>query len=511
MAGSVRATVLGLDYQHRSFWIEACRLFFESPLVQRVALEKKDLRAFDDVVTSYSQPIPDTHGRPIDGDHLQLKFHVSYEREIRGMDLIAPKFINATKVSLLERLAAATAGGVIARRMTLITPHDIDNSDPLRFLISPRSGDINLDPLFDTRANRDMRDLREAWRTALGNPTDDRLREILRHLRIRANVPMYALDDKLAYHLERAGLEPLDLTSMSHRYVGLAQAFITARMWEHDRVALEAVLRREKLWIGRPAPDPDRPKQLGIKSFSPFAYELEDEALVLNLLPFFHGRYTAADVEWDRDLFPSIRDFLVTHVRSGDRYDLHLDTHLSVAFAAGYVLDKADALITPIQRFPNGGRIAWASSGETVEGPLWEPPRTINVGEGPEVALAIEVTHPVAEDVAIYAKRALPAVGEILVMTIAGGPSRTSVRDGDHAHALATSVASDVQASRRAEDRRHRLHVFAAAPGGLMFLIGRAAAPWGPTITYEYDFDRRAPGAYGPAFHLPPDAPTEMP
>ena len=84
--------------------------------------------------------------RLIDGDHQQLKFHTNYEREIHGLDLIQPRFINATKVSLLDRLSAATHGGEIPRRMTLITPAVIDNSDPLRLLISPRTGEINLEP-----------------------------------------------------------------------------------------------------------------------------------------------------------------------------------------------------------------------------------------------------------------------------------------------------------------------------------------------------------------------------
>jgi hypothetical protein len=509
VAGSVRAGVLGWDYQHRQFWIEACRLFVESAVVQRVALEKIELRAFDDVVTAYREPIWDAHNRLIDGDHHQLKFHVSYEREIRGLDLASPKFTNARRVSLLERLAQATAGGEIPRRMTLITPHAIDNSDPLRLLVSPRDGEIILAPLFVADATLAMKQLREGWREAVGNPDDDRLRAILKHLRIRQNVSMDALDAKLGYGLDRAGLAPVMPTSLQHPYVSLAEAFIKGRTLEHDRDQLEAILRKEKLWIDRPVPEPNRPKQIGIKSFSPFAYELEDEALVLNLLWAFHGRYTVADVEWDRDLFPRMREFLVAQVRSGQRYELHLDTHLSIAFAAGYVLDKADAEITPIQRLPNGGRIVWPASGGTVDGPLWEEPRTIDIGAGPATALAIAVTHPVEDDVAIYAKRALPDVGRVIVMTVAGGPSRTSVRDGAHAHALAARLSTEIQAIRRAAERARPVHVFAAAPGALMFLIGRGSAPWGPTITYEYDFDRRAPGAYEPAFHLPPDAVLE--
>ncbi len=509
MAGAVRAGVLGLDYQHRSFWIEACRLFTESQLVRRVALEKAEIRAFDDVVASYGRSIYDAHNRSIDADHLQAKFHVSYDREIRGADLAEPRFINARSKSLLDRVADATRTGEIPRRLTLISPHTINNSDPLRMLVSPRSGEFNLGPLFADDASVAMRTMRESWRSSLGGISDDRLRLILRHLRIQANVSQLDLDSKLEWRLEMAGLELVDLTSLVHRYEALAKSFITGRTLEHDREGLEKILRQEKLWIGRPVANPDQPKPIGIKSFSPYSYELEDEATVLNLLPHFHGREKIADVGWDRDLYPRVRAFLAEQVRSGGRYDLHLDTHLSVAFCAGYTLDKADAPVTPIQRFPNGGRVAWPATGATVAGPLWEAPRMIEIGSGPEVALGIEVTQPVADDVAIYAKREVPAVGKLLVMTISGGPSRTSVRDGAHAHALAASLGAIVHGGRSAATRAHPLHIFGALPGALMFLIGRCSAPWGPTVTYEYEFDRRSPGAYAPAFHLPPDTPEE--
>src|SRR5262245_58618037 len=148
MASSVRAGILGLDYQHRGFWIEACRLFVASPVVEQVGLEKPELRAFDDVVTGYRTQVWDAHGRLIDGDHYQYKFHVNYAREICGRDLTDPRFIHARKYSLLDRLVVATNGGEIPRRLTLVSPHDIDNSDPLRYLISPQNGEMVLDPLF---------------------------------------------------------------------------------------------------------------------------------------------------------------------------------------------------------------------------------------------------------------------------------------------------------------------------------------------------------------------------
>lgn len=507
MAKSVRASLLGHEYQHLLFWIEACRLFIGNPPVGRVGLESGDIRAFDDVVTDYAGTIPDAFLRDISGDHYQCKFHVAYDREIRGLDLADPKLIHAKRESLLERLADATREGSVPRRMTLVSAHRIDRSDPLRLLVSPRDGEILADPLFSPRATKEMVAIRGAWMSATGAQDENALRAVLAHLRIKDGVTMDMMEERLDYKLAAAGLVPVDRTALVHRYGALAETFIAGARYHHDRAALEALLRREGLFVGVPAPNSDGAEQLGIKSFAPFAYDLEDEANVLNLLRFFHGRHKAADVDWNSDVLRELEKFLTSRIKAGARYDLHLDTHLSIAFAAGELTAKAAAQIVPVQRFPKGGRARWTSTGAVVDGPLWEDARTIDLGGGPDTAFAIEVTWPVADDVALYVKRELPEVGRIVVATVAGGPNGRSVRDGDHGHALADTLAEQIRRERGAEARLRPLHLFASAPASLMFLLGRLAVPWGLTVTYEFDFGRE-PGAYAPAFHLPPKTDT---
>jgi hypothetical protein len=504
LASSLRPVVLGHDYQVRTFWIEACRLFYEQPVVRRVSIEHGQLKAFDDVATAYTSAVLDAHDRPVESDHYQNKFHVDYQREIRGDDLAVPRFIGATRYSLLARVAGASGRVTTPHRMTLITPWRVSQTDPLRELVSAVDGEILLHHLFATGASGEMKKLRDRWRAELGDATDAQMVATLEHLRIWDGKSQADLDEKLDRRLDQARLAPINRGAALHPYEALAIQFMrgTARVRHHEHDSLEALLRREKLWIGEPAARPDGPIQLGIKSFAWFAYDLEDEARVLNLVPLFHGRETLEAVDWDLDMVPRLREFLAANIRSGQVYALQFDAHLTIGFAAGYLLDKADAAIVPIQRTPGAGRMAWPPDGRTDTAQLWDDVSWVNVGEGPETAIAIEVTHATFDDTAIYVKRELPRVGRIGRLTIAGGPSRSSVRDGGHAHALADRAGMLIRDLRPAADRGDPLHMFAAAPAALMFLLGRQSVPWGRLTIYEFDPDG-GPGAYQPSFHLP--------
>ena len=235
MANAVRTGPLSRNYQHRYFWIQACRLFHQRNLVQRVAIEKVELRAFDDVSASYGESIYDSHGRQVDGDYFQLKFHVDHAQKIHGLDLAKPKFIGATKYSLLNRLAQATAAGDLPKRMTLVTPWSIDDSDPIRHLVSCADGEMILDPLFDEGATREMKGLREVWRADLGGVSDDQDAS-------NPQAPCYPGQQSVsttwikswAAALSMAGLAPVDGTQLAHPYVALSDGLVTARAYEHE-------------------------------------------------------------------------------------------------------------------------------------------------------------------------------------------------------------------------------------------------------------------------------------
>lgn len=495
---AVRARDLGSNYQDTFFWLEAARLLYRRPAVIGVSLEKPLIRAFDDVVTTYAKPVIDAHGRRINSEHAQLKFHVDNRRLIQATDLIDPAFINTTSASLLERVRDAVLAGELPSRLSIVTPWAIDPDDPLGVLVSNRTGEFVVHRLFEGGGRSRMGRVRKAWVDRLGLDSEDQLPPILRHLRIWAGRAEMQLEELFDDRLRLAGLSPYDRSVRANPYLGLARRFIADRLQDFDAESLRAVCEEEGLWVG--LDEADATEQLAIKSFSRFAATLEDEADVLDLVPYFHGRELSTDVAW-AELADQVAGFLAARVKSGQLYDLHLDCHASLAVAAGWTLQKAEADVAPVQR-GRTGRAVWRPAGQTDGRPVWRE-EIVEIGGGWDVAVAMSVTHSVLNDAELYVREHVPRVGRILHLVPAAGPSQSAVRDADHALELADQAAAAIRALRTDRERSGRIHLFAAAPNAVLFFFGQASASVGPTTVYEYNFDELRPGDYSPGISLP--------
>lgn len=497
-APPTRSLVLGEEYQHRFFWSQAARLLSGSRNVATVALEHVTVRAFDDVVTRYKAPVRDSLNRAVDEDLYQLKFRLKGRHAIRGTDLADPAFIGASKVSLLERIRDAhTAKPAVPRkqRMTLVTPWAVDMDDPLGELVSMAWGEIDVAPLLAAGPRTKLGKLRASWRNTLGGIDDDLLTQTLQSFRIRPT-RMDEIDEALRTELLLAGLREVDMASGQHPYVSLSRGFVMARQLEHEAGGFLALMKKERLWVrDAPTVEPDR-RALGIKSRAPRAVELDDAADSLSLLHFFRGRHKLSDVDWDADIAPAIDSFLEARVQSGQRYDLHLDCHLSIAYVAGRSVGKLPiAAVAPGQ-----GREIWRISSTSADG-NWTA-REEPIGDGPELAVGIGASRDVAEAVLSFVRRCVPSVGRAVLLTVAGGAGEASVKSADHAVALAREAAREIGERRTDRDRGRPLHLFLATPAPLAFFLGREGRVFGPTTTYEFDLESGVRAAYIKAFQI---------
>lgn len=510
MSNAAIPRMQGDDYQARFFWLQACRLFEEHSKVVRVGYELDVIKSFDDVVVSYAVPIPDERGDLIQAEYYQVKFHVSLAGAFTWEALVTPEFIGASSVSFLQRLHMAqqmTASAGQTSRFHMLAPWTVHPDDPLASLVSNQGGEIRLQVLFDGTGSRSaMGRIRSAWKTHLGLRSDKELERLLRPLRIHANKwDLDSLRDRLNDKLRLAGLSPVEAGCQVHPYDDLIRKVHATGQKEFTSDQIREICEREGLWRGILAQE-KQAVQVGIRSFMRWAEHMEDETdYMLCLVRHFDNRNIREPMLWQEAVFPELESFLSKTLRRQQSYNLHLDTHTSIAFAIGYCLDPKSGIdVAPLQRTQSGSSLWQPLPGSAVQLPTWSLEEIVCASGGSDVALAIGVTHDVLNDVQIYVSNSLPSVRRILSCKIRPYPSSSAVRDGTHALSLAQELVSIVRQNRSTEERKSALHVFAAAPNGVVFFLGQLARSLGECVIYEYQFDRSIPGQYQPSLKFPP-------
>lgn len=253
-----------------------------------------------------------------------------------------------------------------------------------------------------------------------------------------------------------------------------------------------------------------RPVLVGVRSFTRRAEDMENEMdVLLRLERHFEGRHIRATELWQEAVFPELASFFEDNLNGHDRYLLHLSTHTSIAFACGFLLDpKSGVDVVPVQR--TSGREEWRPDldpSTAVNGlpeKLWDCYATQLHEEGRDLVVAVSATLDVFEDVEAYARRSIPTAGRILHFEVRPVATQHSVRDGTHALLLAEDLLAHMRKERTPEERSGTIHLFAAAPVGLVFFAGRLSRGLGPYALYEYNFEGGALGAYAPSLVLPP-------
>lgn len=105
-----------------------------------------------------------------------------------------------------------------------------------------------------------------------------------------------------------------------------------------------------------------------------------------------------------------------------------------------------------------------------------------DIGQGQDVAIAIEVATTMTADVQTFLQDQHIPVGRLVVLGPPGGPRDNAVAGPEQACALAVGLRD---AARRAAHGCPRVHLFLAVPMGLAVLLGHRWNRVAPTIVYE--------------------------
>lgn len=489
----------GDDFQARIFWLNAASLLDPASPVIRVAYEFGP-KAFDDILIEYD-PVEaprDHEGAPIRIEHVQCKWHTR-AGTFGYRDLVDPAFINANQHSLLERVRQAQLTHTPAEnglRFELKTNWRIRSEDPLLDLIGKSSDAINIDRLFTGKTDRSrMGRVRKLWRTHL-DVNDSTLRQIVRMFAI-AETPesLMTLRQRLDERFAVVGLKRVSPSCSAFLYDDLIAKLLAQGCINFDQDSFREMAHREGI-LTNPVEVENVPS-IGVRSFMHEIDRLENRChRILDLVPYFDGRYIRIEADWERRISPKLRTFLLDAARSGDRLRLVLDTHVSLAFAAGVFLNiKSGKRIEIEQR--TGGRRFWSTDDDEPD-PTWSRfvfEDEIIPGGGDEIAVATSLTHDVSVGVRNFVQGRLPRVGWILHAKPETGTSQKSVRCGQHSWQLAESVVRHVLAVRNQGYRASPVHVFIAGPNGFVFFLGQQLAI-GPVRIYEWDFEGQRGGGY---------------
>ncbi len=510
MASASSARQIGDEAQQYLFWLSGARMLLRGEITE-VGYETGHFKAFDDVAARFSNPRSDGFGGFFDEQHFQAKFSVTREKSITGEALAYPEFINATAVSLIERLRdAVNQAEAESRRccFTLWSPWPAESGSLLAKMIDTSQGALRLEPLFAGKtAGSSGGRLRKCWADKLGINMNDQaeFRRILRPFRIENDTrTLKAITADCSDVFASAGLDPISESKRADSYALLIQRLHREGSSWFSPQALVDACRQDGLWIGRPqvlAPV----TKIGIRTFMRFAGSLESETdEMLCLTQFFTDRHIREDGLWEKAVLPGLRAFLTQHLNSGARFRLHFAAVGSVAFSAGYLAEpKLGAEFEIMQRGTHGEEIWRCISDRTVDPVSWNAQSVDLHDTGEELAVAISVTHLCFNDVRTFVEHKLPLVSKLLHLSLPS-TAQNALIDGGHAFQAAAEAVRLISETCQNNGTFRKVHLFWAAPNAFAFMLGQLARPLGSVALYEFDFEGTGVGRYQPSLELTP-------
>ncbi len=239
------------------------------------------------------------------------------------------------------------------------------------------------------------------------------------------------------------------------------------------------------------APDAPTPASaVVVRSFAPREPDPSDQALPrLDLTDLFNGRTPIHAVVWTGAIRQRVAEVLPALAGLPQPLLLALQTHLSISWYLGTLLNPKRGFTVNVYQRTNAGEVFWDLS--RAQPPADGPDLLVteeSLKRGPDLAVVISVTHDARVDVTRAIDALALPIGR-LAHACLPEPGPDAVADGGHARWLADELARRVRELVVAGSPPRRLHLFAACPVGLMLLLGQRAAAWGPTTVYEFAFE----------------------
>lgn len=435
-------------------------------------------------------------------DYYQVKYHVDFSNSYSSDNIIDPKFINS-KSSMLQRFFSAYKNlkkqhGDQWFQLNLISNWAWKSEDVLAKVI--RTTGFLPDVFFEGTKRSTLGGIRELWRSHL--VTDEStFKDFARRLRFHLNYfGRNQLQDSLNHKLCNAGLIVATPGQRTNPYVTLYLNFVMDGTNMFDRDAFKRTCKQEGLV--NEGHRRNAISVIGIRSFMRCAERMEDETnSFICVAEHFDGRHVKYPSLWGTKVVPTVLSFIDTSRFRDKEYHILLDCHNSLAFFAGYVFDqKSGVNAYPMQKGVSTD--LWKPTGESPSD-AWQVVAEVLTKDpsAPHCAVAISLTSDVSLDVEKYISSQGLQVHTLLKLYPKGGVGQSCITSADHAIRLADLAISEIV--RQKKKGSGVTHIFASAPNGFMFFLGRHRGPLGKVQLYEFDFEGERGGTYTPSITLP--------
>lgn len=466
----------GDDFQHLVAWNNVLRALRDRRQLVRVGIEDPDAGNVDDVTIEYEDDA---------GHYSQIKYSVDARNPINLAYLLAVANSSSGRAtSILQKLYASWVrlSADTAPILQIITNKLVDHTDEVLSRI-------------DSRTNR----LDEALRS---RPTD--LAAIAEHLQV-GDEGTLRFFGAVEFHVGVSFDQQMQLAAASMDGRGLRceeadirlgidrmRRYVIDGVRELDRERLLADIAELRLEVRSPSP------ALAVQAidWDPAASEADE---VLDWVGLYEGdeartrRQPTDPGSYHATMQPELNAAAARILASSpELVRVRGPMRLPAWFAVGAALPRVRGVELEIQQ--RGG--PWSTAAEPDRAHATDATlEVVDGGLAGDLAVVLAITNDPSADVARYLAGSSLSIRAVLTVRIAAGPSDTSVEGAGHAAAIAQEVVSSTRAA-TAEVAAAAVHLFAAAPSGMMLFLGHRWNRIVTTTTYE---DLGAQG-YLPAF-----------
>jgi len=158
----------------------------------------------------------------------------------------------------------------------------------------------------------------------------------------------------------------------------------------------------------------------------------------------------------------------------------HIAITGSLRLAPAFIVGAALRMVTSTDIAVMQRGTPWTSDAPYTA-PITPTSAEYDIGQGDDVAIAIEIATTMTADVQAFLQDRQIPVGRLVVLGPPGGPRDNAVDGPEHACALAVGLRDH---ARHAAHGHPRVHLFLATPMGLSLLLGHRWNRVAPTIVY---------------------------